>query len=305
MRLLLVQPELAYDASADNPGVISRLVEPYAGALAPDDVVLLPEHFDLRPSRAEYERYVCELSRRLGCHVVGGSHHEQRDGGPVNAGIVADSAGHVVGAYEKLRPYAEERSRVRQGSGVGEFAIGGRTVLVLICADFWFSDVFYRAKKLPDVILVPALSVTRKPTPDYSRKLWEHLAVARAYEFGAYVGVSDWAHVSRTGTLTASGVGGFADPTTSVPDELFRPIGGSARLYDLDFARLDAFRADRMSRGFSGRRCEQSNPAHSGLHEIGTPIHAGSFARSHADRSGGSAGRSSRCVRPDGPRTLP
>jgi predicted amidohydrolase len=250
MKLLLVQPTLSYDPGADNVGVVRRAVEPFAAELGENDVVLLPEHFDLRPSRELYEKDVRALASELGCHVVGGSHHEDRDGARVNSGIVANAAGDVVGKYEKLRPYADERSRVNAGTGFGEFDIGGRSVLVLICADFWFSDVFLRAKRLPDVVLVPALSVTRKPTPDYSRALWEHLAVARAYEFGVYVGISDWAHVGSPHGLVPSGVGGLADPTTTDPSAFFRPIKSAATQYELDFEGLDAFRQDRMIRGF-------------------------------------------------------
>jgi len=250
MKLLLVQPELAYDPDADNVGAVERVVAPFAGSLEANDIVLLPEHFDLRPSRAAYETDVRGLARRLGCHVVGGSHHELRDDGSVNSGIVANAAGELVGRYEKLRPYADERSRVRQGAGLGELTIGGHAVLVLICADFWFSDIFYRATVLPDLVLVPALSVTRKPTPHYSRALWTHLAVARAYEFGAYVGVSDWAHIEAPGLPTPSGVAGLADPTTSDATTLFLPIGAGARLYELDFAALSELRRDRTTRGF-------------------------------------------------------
>src|SRR5204862_2676915 len=141
-----------------------------------------------------------------------------------------------------------ERRLVRDGRSLGEFIVAGRRVLVLVCADFWFSDVFYRASGLPDLILVPAFSVSRKPTPDYSRALWRHLAVARAYEFGAYVGISDWMHSSEW--PTASGVSGLADPTAVEPDEMFVPTGGPVRAYDLDWGKLDEFRRDRVSRGF-------------------------------------------------------
>jgi predicted amidohydrolase len=254
VKLVLVQPELSYDASADNLGIVRRDLEPHAGELGAADIVLLPEHFDLRPDRAAYEAGIATLARDLGCHVVGGSHHEDREGGRVNSGVVAAPDGSLVGRYEKLRPYADERSRVRGGAGFGELTIGGCHVLVLICADFWFSDVFYGARALPDLVLVPALSVTRKPTPDYSRALWRHLAVARAYEFGAYVGVSDWAHAPGTGFLSASGVAGLADPTQVEPTALYRPVAGASRAFSLDFEALARFRGDRMSRGFFWKR---------------------------------------------------
>lgn len=230
---------------------------PLAGTLEPDDVVLLPEHWDLRLAREKYEADVVRLATGLGCHVVGGSHHEQVGDGHRNSGIAVDRTGKVIGTYDKLRPYAEERMRIADGQRLGELLIGGRSVLVLICADFWFSDLFYRATSWPDLVLVPALSVTRKPTPEYSRELWRHLAIARAYEFGAYVGVSDWAHVP--GQRLASGVGGFADPTTADPDRLFRQMDKVVEVIDLDFAALDAFRADRTARGFFWK--PQRNPS--------------------------------------------
>lgn len=256
MKLVLVQPRLSYDAPIENPGLIRHLLEPLSASLGSDDLVLLPEHYDLRPTRADYEDDVRGLARMLGCHVIGGSHHELRDGRRVNAGVVSDSTGQIVARYEKFRPYAAERSRVEPGTALGELRIAGKRLLVLVCADFWFSDLFHRTTELPDLVLVPAHSVTRKPAPDYSRALWRHLAVARAYEFGVYVGVSDWAYLARQlppGLLPASGVGGFADPTQVDPAALYAPISGEVQTYEIDFAALDAFRRDRYSRGFFWR----------------------------------------------------
>src|SRR6185295_17270836 len=181
----------------------------------------------------------------------GGSHHERRSGSAVNAGVVADPSGSIVGRYEKLRPYALERQFVEPGTALGEIAIGGRNVLILICADFWFVDLVLRASRAPDLVLVPALSVTRKSSPDYSRALWRHLAISRAYEFGVFVGVSDWAYPSELPILFTAGAGGFADPTAVDPERFFTPIGvAGVAVHELDFAALDAFRKDRVGRGF-------------------------------------------------------
>ncbi len=202
---------------------VVALLAPLAGQLGRDDIVLLPERFHLDPSREHYEGDISQLARDLGCHVVGGSHHEQRDADALNSGIVADAGGSVVARYDKLRPYAAERQWVRPGDRLGELDIGGRHVLVLVCADFWFSDLFDRAARLPDLVLVPALSVSRKPTPAYSRSLWRHLAIARAYEFGAFVGVSDWSHASQLPLLRASGVGASRIRPRSTPSKSSRP----------------------------------------------------------------------------------
>lgn len=250
MKLVLLQPQLGY-SDEDNLGRIKSALSSAPAELAHDDIVLLPERFEPMGTRTGYEQEMSELARSLGCHVVGGSHHEERASGAVNSGLVLDPEGRVVGRYDKQRPYANERSWVGPGNELGEIEIAGRRVLVLICADFWFSDLFARAERLPDLVLVPALSVTRKSTPDYSRALWRHLAVARAYEFGAFVGVSDWGYPSRLPELSASGVGGFADPTLVEPARLFAPIGDRAvAVHELDFDKLAAFRQDRVERGF-------------------------------------------------------
>jgi predicted amidohydrolase len=251
MKLLLVQPTLAYDPAVDNLAIVHGLVAPHAATLEPLDVVLLPEHVVLGADKDEYESSIKALARRLGCHVVGGSHHQQRAGDErINTGVASDAEGRIIGQYEKLRPYADERRRVHEGEVLGELAIGGCRILVLICADFWFSDVFHRTSVLPDLVLVPAHSVSRKPEPDYSRALWRHLAIARAYEFGVYVGISDWAYAVTPGFRPPSGVGGFADPTQVDAERFFTPITSGVHIVTLDFAALDAFRNDRRSRGF-------------------------------------------------------
>lgn len=252
MKLILVQPQLAHDAGTRNLDTIAELLAPELPELGKNDIVLLPEHVVDGLTRAAYAAGIGALARRLGCHVVGGSQHEERGHGErINAGVVSAPDGQIIAEYEKLRPYANERERVRSGDALGEVTIAGRRLLILICADFWFSDVFPRAQALPDLVLVPSYSVSRKPKPDYSRALWSHLAVARAYEFGVYVGVSDWAYAPVPGMQPPSGVAGLADPTTVEPGLFFQPLAAQAsRVFDLDFERLNAFREDRMARGF-------------------------------------------------------
>lgn len=258
MKLVLVQPALSHARDRGNlDRILSSLADLKARLPQPlgaDDVVLLPEHYELRPSRHEYLAGVREVGTLTGAHVVGGSHHETRGEVRVNSGVVVAPDGTVLTRYEKLRPYAREREWVDAGDSLGEVAISGRNLLILICADFWFSDLFDRARVLPDLVLVPALSVTRKPTPDYSRALWKHLAISRAYEFGAYVGVSDWAHVAEQQQPFTSGVSGFADPTATDPQRLFHATDGSVSVFDLDFVRLSEFRRDRTERGFFWRK---------------------------------------------------
>jgi predicted amidohydrolase len=254
MKLALIHPELDYFDASRNLDVIRRALSFASHLLGPNDIALLPEHWDPEPDKDKHIERLRLLTRDAGCHIVGGSHHESRGDHAVNTGYALAPDGAVLGAYDKLRPYAEERTRVRAGERLGEIDVAGRRVLVLVCADFWFSDLVDRANGLPDLILVPALSVTRKPTPDYSRALWRHMAIARSYELATYVGVSDWAPGSELMSLQVSGVGGLANPTTTDPQRLFtHAVHGSATVFDLDFDALDAFRDDRRARGFFWR----------------------------------------------------
>lgn len=248
MKLLLVNPDLSARDTRINVSVLASLIEEYAGALDENDLWLLPEHFHFGPEEAYLDdlRALCKLA---GCHVVGGTHHEATPTGAVNTGVVLAPDGTIVHRYDKLRPYAEERSWVKGGTRTGSFVHQGRRLSVLVCADFWFNDLFLQQKAPPDLVLVPALSVTRKSRPDYSRALWRHTSVARAYEYAVYVGISDWSADSELPSLRTSGVSGFADPTVSDPASLFRAVP-RATLVELDFEALEAFRSDRRARGF-------------------------------------------------------
>jgi len=260
MHLLLVNPRLVAGASEVNLAAIRAQLAPLRGALGPNDLALLPEHHYFGPWEA-YLDAMRELAQWLGCTLVGGSTHRQLEATRVNSGAVFSANGELLTLFDKLRPYANERQHVAPGQTRGHFSIAGRRVSVLICADFWFTDLLV-AEPLPDLVLVPALSVTRKPTPEYSRSLWRHTAVARAYEYGVYVGISDWASDSELPALHTSGVSGFADPTPSDPEQLFRHIDEPA-LIELDFSRLDAFRADRRARGFFWGGPSAAGSAHS------------------------------------------
>ncbi len=267
MKLVLLNPVLKALEDAANMEAIRKLVTWFSPeaqglgspggvpepprSLGPDDLLLLPEHFIFTDDPATYDDFIAEMAALAGCTVVGGSHHRKSKGRKINYGAVVRADGTTIAEYSKLRPYFNEQNHVGPGDAFGEFSVGGRNVIVLVCADFWYSDLILKAKAAPDVILVPALSVSRKPDPYYSRALWRHLAVARAYEFGAYVGVSDWDEASTLPEYRTSGVAGLADPVTTVPGKFFNAVdAGGAGMYDLDFAAIGAFREDRRMRGF-------------------------------------------------------
>ncbi len=250
-----MQPELRHDPGISNLQNLRRMLSPVGTTCSTTDIVVLPEHHDGRLERQPFEHDMAQLARDLGCHLVGGTQHVRVDeGGMRNAGACFDSTGCVVARYEKHRPYGVEQQLVTPGTRPSTFEVAGRKILVMVCADFWFSDVFLRAETAPDVVLVPALSVTRSSTPDYSRELWKNLAITRAYEFGVFVGISDWATSSKLPQFGTAGVAGFADPTTRDPHQLFRSLDdGCVASFELDFDALEAFHEDRRRRGFFWR----------------------------------------------------
>jgi predicted amidohydrolase len=252
MKVVLTQLELSSEPTDQFQRVRVALGRARV-TLGPADILVLPERFDFR-SPELYRASATKLARDLDCHVVAGSCHVLQGEKTVNAGIVVDPGGCILAEYEKLRPYGHELTRVSPGLRLGQFQIAGRRIVVLICADFWFSDVFERIGTLPDLVLVPALSVTRKPTSAYAQALWWHLSVCRSYEFGAYVGISDWAEGSHLPLGRPAGVAGFADPTVVQPERLFERVGGAGVLVvEPDFERLERFRRDRIERGFFWR----------------------------------------------------
>lgn len=252
MRLVLMQPALRAGDPGFNCRAIEELVRTHRERFMPDDVIVLPEHFTSDDSPAAYDGFVRSLAAQAGCYVVGGSHHRLNpDGRRINYGHAVDARGTLLGTYTKRRPYFNEQLRVSPGDAFGEFTVGGRNVLVLICADFWYADLILAASRQPDLLLVPSLSVSRKPGAGYSRSLWRHLAISRAYEFGTYVGISDWGEESVLPAYRTCGVGGLADPTAIEPEAFYRPIPAEAiGIYPLDFGALEAFRSDRRKRGF-------------------------------------------------------
>ncbi|MBS4027339.1 MAG: carbon-nitrogen hydrolase family protein [Ignavibacteriales bacterium] len=251
MNLILLQPTLRAFDSKGNLEAIELLVAKAKEKISSEDILLLPEHFTFDDDVNSYDDFIRKLASLANCTVVGGSHHRTMNGKRINYGIAVDRKGNEIGNYSKLRPYFHELNHVFAGDSFGEFQINGKNFLVLICADFWYSDLMFKTKKQPDVILVPSLSVSRKPNAGYSQSLWKHTAITRAFEFGAFVGISDWSENSLLQKNRTCGVGGFTDPTTIQDDNFFYAISSEGiSMFKLDFDALDEFRSDRKMRGF-------------------------------------------------------
>ncbi|MEV0590703.1 carbon-nitrogen hydrolase family protein [Nonomuraea cavernae] len=248
MRVLLVQPRSWSADGHANFDQVEAMLE--AEPPAPGDLVLLPELVGSSLPGAAYLDRLRGLAAASRAAVVGGSHYDVTASGTVNRGAVVDPAGEVVARYDKRHPYGvEARDGVLPGTGGAAFEQDGRRLLVLLCADLWYSASL---SQHADAVLVPAFSVTQWPTPAPARALWQHLSVARAYEFMTYVAVSDWHHEVTYHGQPCAGVTGFADPCPPDPEGYFTGRAGHAvSACELDFERLDGFRLNRSERGFA------------------------------------------------------
>ncbi|TDD49074.1 carbon-nitrogen hydrolase family protein [Nonomuraea terrae] len=247
VKILLVQPpHWSPDGHANFDAV-----EELAGS-ASGDVMLLPELAGSTLPRADYLARVRELAKGSGMAVVGGSHYDDsHDAGRVNRGAVFAADGALLAEYDKVHPYGLElRTGVRPGRPSPGFELHGRRLHVLLCADLWYSAGLAGRDGL-DAVLVPAFSLTRWDGPAPARELWQHMSVARAYEFMTYVAVSDWHHETTYHGHPCAGVTGLANPCPTTHTGFFTgPPDAPVSAHDLDFARLDAFRSDRAERGF-------------------------------------------------------
>jgi predicted amidohydrolase len=253
MKVLLTQQRVRSEDAGENFRGVARLLKLSRIRLSPDDILLLPELIGGESERKHYERSTSELACSIGCHVVGGTNHHKRRGKIVNSGVVADRQGKIVAAYDKLHPYSiETRLGVAPGLSVGQFEILDCRVLVLVCADFWYSDVFLRQiRPRPDLILVPTFSISRRPSPRAARSLWRSMAIARAYEFSVYVGISDWAYPCEYHGLRSSSVAGLADPRPHNGNGFFAQVGDRSLVaYEIDLPRLRDLRQYRNEHRF-------------------------------------------------------
>lgn len=253
MKVFLSQPGHFSRSAAANFEQIRQLASIARLQTSRNDVFVLPELIGADSTDSEYRRLISGLARDLGSWVVGGSHHRAVRGGLINSGLVADSRGNIAARYEKLWPYGiESELGVQSGRRVGRFEVAGCRFLVLLCADFWYSAVLLgRLSPRPDVILVPTFSISRRSSPQAARSLWSSMAVARAYEFSAYVGISDWAYPSEYHGLKSSSVAGLADPRPRNRREFFsRQDGLAISLHQIDIERLRELREHRIRHAF-------------------------------------------------------
>jgi predicted amidohydrolase len=252
LRLVLTQPAIQFSEHQSRIRDMARLLERSRQVLASQDVLVLPELIGGEIGHDEYLSDVRWLSHVTHAWVVGGSHHSKNGNRVINCGVVVDPSGQEVASYEKAHPYGREiDGGVLAGHGGALFEVNGLRCMVIICADFWYASSFHVGEPGPDVIIVPAFSFSQRPTPQMARARWRHAAIARAYEFAAFIGVSDWAHPVDYHGEASSGVAGLAHPNPSKIGELYRELGRHrVRTFDLDVEAQRDLRRNRVRRGF-------------------------------------------------------
>jgi omega-amidase len=260
--VVVVQPPAWTPDGDRNLDAIRAALDATPDAIQPGDLLVLPELVGASMDHARYLRRIQDTARALGVWVVGGSHHHSTRGRTVNTGAVAGPDGDLVATYDKHHPYGvDTEGGVDPGDRLGAFEVRGRQVLVLICADFWHSALLHTTDLRPDVIAVPSFSVSRLRPPTPARVIWRHMAISRAYEFGAYVAISDWATSATFAGDPSAGAAGIAHPYPGAGQRLFEPLGRRriARRR-LDVAVTDHLRDDRANRRFLTRAVSASTP---------------------------------------------
>ncbi len=213
LRIATLQPNLKPQAAIANMVLLRELVEQLV-AQAPLDIVVLPELFDgwYAPPRgadqaADARRFLANLARAGRVNVIGGSvDRPQPEGRPRNTCFVMDRDGNEIGHYDKRALFSHEADHRSRGDSAGVFEVDGFRVGVLICADFWHPEYAREMLDAIDVLCVPAKSaVPSDKYVEYTRTLWESLALTRAMESAVAVVVADWSAARHDESLSAGG----------------------------------------------------------------------------------------------------
>lgn len=195
MRAHLVQHDIAWEDKAANHARVSELLARVA--VAPGDLVLLPEMFDTgfslsvgktADSDGASAQFVVTLARRLQATVQAGITVHGPSGKGLNRAIVCDPAGRVICEYDKIHPFSfgRESERFIGGSKVATYMWGDGadelTVCPAICYDLRFPELFRAG-----LAMGAELFTIGANWPVARVGHWRSLLIARAIENQAFV----------------------------------------------------------------------------------------------------------------------
>lgn len=250
MRVHLLQYDIAWEDKPANHRLVQQLVETAGQAIAPGDLIVLPEMFDtgfslrvevtadaevdgpgeavsLAQHTGASAAFLMELARQQAAWVIGGLTLRLKDPAKrgsqaigINRALVVDPRGNIAGHYDKVHPFTfgREGERFVGGHAVSSFRFGSGAqaccVCPIVCYDLRFPELFRAAMELdeqPEVFAVIA------NWPAARAAHWRALCIARAIENQAYV-----VGVNRCGCdpqLAYAGGSIVVDPQGRVVDE--------------------------------------------------------------------------------------
>jgi predicted amidohydrolase len=243
------------NSTEDRPANLTKSAELTRAAAADGaELVVLPEHFDLRGSDEAYARgaealdgptvtWARELARDLRIDLVAGSFMERRDGHekPANTSLHVGRDGDLRGVYRKVHLFDVsvggvdygESANAEPGDELVVTEVAGTPVGLTVCYDLRFPEL-YRILALRGALIA---TVPANFTQVTGEAHWEVLLRARAIENQLFVVAAAQVGASPPEQGDAYGNSLIADPWGSV---LARASGDEETFIaaDLDFARL-------------------------------------------------------------------
>lgn len=199
MKIALAQIRIFWENPEKNLARAETLIQ--QSARKGCDLIVFPEMFStgfsMRPGLAEKACRQTELAltaaaKAYGINIIAGyALTGAGSSAPVNAAVVFDRSGSVIGRYAKMHPFtlAGEERIFRPGRSTVVFELEGLTASVFICYDLRFPEVFRAVAREADAIFVIA------NWPESRKAHWKTLLKARAIENQCYL-----IGVNRTGT---------------------------------------------------------------------------------------------------------
>jgi predicted amidohydrolase len=243
------------NSTEDRPANLTRAAELTRAAAADGaELVVLPEHFDLRGSDDAYARgaepidgptvtWARELAAELGIDLVAGSFMERRPGHekPANTSLHIGPDGELRGVYRKVHLFDVtvggvdygESANAEPGDELVLTEVAGTPVGLTVCYDLRFPEL-YRILALRGALIA---TVPANFTQVTGEAHWEVLLRARAIENQLFVVAAAQVGASPPEQGDAYGNSLIADPWGAV----LARAGGQEETYiaaDLDFARL-------------------------------------------------------------------
>lgn len=189
INIVLVQTDTEWESPKKNIVKIEGLLK--AVDLDQANMVVLPEMFasgftmspenSATPRKGFVVEWMKQLAKKHSVHVIG-SHVESRKKDYYNTAVVAGPNGRIIGSYDKIHLFGDERNNYGSGDKISTFDVSGAKASVFICYDLRFPEIFRSAVSEGVEIFIVVAN-----WPSARQRHWEILLKARALENQAYV----------------------------------------------------------------------------------------------------------------------